>query len=213
MSGNTKKDSKYLKRITEAIAEFEDHPKHSKNAGINMQAHHLISEQGLSKATYLEQIDHLGYDINVLENLVFMPTDPFDACHMGVQVHRSGHTSKINTSNDPDDDHPKSYHEVIETYINAISDDVDDICENRASENKKRERIQRTMNSISKNILKEIRAFKLKLTSSANNFDPSSKIGCSNFNNIQKDRPTTNCKLNRTHNTELPKEYELLAGR
>jgi hypothetical protein len=213
MSGNSKKDSKYLKTITEAIAKFEDHPKHSKNGGINMQAHHLISEQGLSKATYLEQIDHLGYDINELENLVFMPTDPFDACHMGVQVHRSGHTSKINTSNDPDDDHPLSYHDIVRRKVDKLSIHIDDICENKDSSSKNKKRIQNLMNNTSFEILKDIRNFKLKLTSSASNFETKSKIGCSNFNNINKDRKTTECKLSRIHNIKLPKEYKLEIGR
>lgn len=45
--GNSAKDSQYLKRIKDAISGEKNHPK---NNGIKMQAHHIISGEGMKRS-------------------------------------------------------------------------------------------------------------------------------------------------------------------
>src|SRR5690606_11536965 len=93
----------YRRKIVKAVKNNPSHPIHH---NIEMQAHRLISSKGVQMAGMGRQLAGLGYDINVLENLVLLPSSLQGACHLKVQLHRGDHKYT-------DDDHPFSYHEVV----------------------------------------------------------------------------------------------------
>jgi hypothetical protein len=78
--GNSAKDTQYLKRITEHIATDKTHPRHQ---GVKMQAHHIISGEGIKRSGLGKKLKEFGYNINLLPNLVFIPCTLQGACYLG----------------------------------------------------------------------------------------------------------------------------------
>jgi len=81
------KGKSYRRKIVAAAKLVTNHPIHH----INMQAHHLLSEAGIKKSKQGRKLAHLGYEIDSLLNLVLLPCELEDACHMRVQLHRGDH--------------------------------------------------------------------------------------------------------------------------
>ena len=115
--GNSAKDSKYLKRIKDAIEGDKAHPRHN---GVKMQAHHAISAEGMKLSGLGKKIEKFGYDINLLSNLVFIPCTLQGACYLGVQPHRGNHTAVISQDDYDDDLEPKNYHKLISSRIKNL---------------------------------------------------------------------------------------------
>jgi hypothetical protein len=89
MSEEIKKGSNYRKKIVEAAKLIPGHPIHH----IDMQAHHLLSEAAIKKTKLGKDLVNLGYEIDDILNLVLLPCNTVDACHMRVQLHRGDHKS------------------------------------------------------------------------------------------------------------------------
>jgi hypothetical protein len=206
--------TKFRDKIIANVIDKEDHPY---NLGVSMQAHHLVSKKGMKISNFEIKLKKYGYEIDDIDNLVLIPNEPFDACHMNVQLHRSNHSAlnnySFNSQDDKtDDEHPLDYHQVVKKLINFLEPDISHICSLKTSPDKKTNLIQALVNDISDQVLTDINSFKLKLTSIALDFYKDSDIGCSNHNNIDKNREKELCKKRRSHNSELPTNYILKAG-
>src|SRR5690606_37771760 len=111
--------TKYRTTIINAVKNDTGHPH---NHNMKMQAHHLVSAKGVQLAQMGRKLEQLGYNINVLENLVLLPSTLQGACHLKVQLHRGDHTHE-------DDDHPISYHRKVKAEITTLERFLDE-CDN-----------------------------------------------------------------------------------
>lgn len=182
--------SGYRKRIENAVKPDATHPF---NNGIPMQAHHLLSAKGVQLANMGKKLAALGYDINVLENLVLLPCTLDGACHLGVQLHRGDHTYK-------DDDHPISYHKLVQKYVEQLESFLDACsgCDNAGDAKRQRQKVQKRLDKVSSKILKKIAGFRVPLTRIHRAFEPDNPVGCSGKHNIS-DHHAQNCPQNRQH--------------
>ena len=195
MTGSTsKKDAKYRKNL---FAKVEGDTTHPINNGIHMQAHHLISEEGLKMSQMGNLLKMRGYDINAIKNLVFLPSTLPGACHLGVQPHRGNHIFK-------DDEHPKSYHQEVGTRLTDMQEEVDNCS---ASDSAKK--TQKLINATSKVLLGKIKSFSLPLTPIMTKFDTDKQIGCGNCIDVKEHQAdSTPCKSNRDHYQQAHPMYK-----
>ncbi|WP_230970307.1 AHH domain-containing protein [Nitrogeniibacter aestuarii] len=198
MLGNVLKDAKYLKRIKDATDLLSD-PGHPRHHGIKMQAHHVISAEGVKKSGLGNDLVRFGYDINLLDNLVFIPSTLQGACHLGVQPHRGDHRAPVEGDEfDDDRKRPDDYHRTIAKRVNELKRLLTDNCP--AEDPDRRRTIHQKMDEISKKIAKLIRIVpsKAPLTRVAKHFGPTSKIGCGGVDSIPRheDHP---CPVERHH--------------
>jgi len=222
--GNVKKDTKYLRHIKKKT-NFKGHPR---NKGIPMQAHHLISAEGVKKSGKGPVLEKLGYNINAIKNLVFLPSSLSGACHLSVQLHRGNHTTP-GTMYDDETEHPISYHILVKKLIEDTKLDMPSLCPGKPG--KSANEIRRMMNEISQKILKLIENMpsNAPLTSMANFFTPGSKKGCAGQEGVKKQAksilisPSTmkDCPKGRNHEGDsgisykkpLTGSYKLRVGR
>ncbi|NSY35488.1 hypothetical protein DS891_18280 [Pseudoalteromonas sp. JC28] len=186
IEGMVDKDKKYRDRLIANIKHKKDHPFHN---GIHMAAHHLISKEAVNVAQLGSLLIHRGYNINLVENLVFLPSTLQGACQLRVQLHRGDHTYAL----------PKqeAYHDQVASGINKIKSDLKK-CTPRTQ--KDTSEIQNILDLESKAILKKVAEFRVPLSSVFRNFKPSSKIGCSNNNEIDEcEEQVTRCNHERKH--------------
>lgn len=198
MLGNIGKDSKYLNRIKDATAHIADHPRHH---GIKMQAHHLISADGVKRSGLGKELAQYGYDINLLPNLAFLPSTLQGACHLGVQPHRGNHLTPIE-QNEGDDDslHPSNYHEMVMLRILELRPHLTKNCP--AEDLNHRNKIQSEMNKISEKILKLIQnnPSKAPLTKIWNSFSTGNEVGCSGVDSVNlHGKQKKACPVGRNH--------------
>lgn len=181
----------YRKRIVSAVEDDDEHPI---NCGIKMQAHHLVSAEGVRIATLGSKLKGLGYSINVLENLVLLPSTLQGACHLKVQLHRGNHTFE-------DDDHPESYHKLVFRYLDDIRGVIQKCssCGTAAEKRKTTKKIQKSVDDISFELLEDIKDFEIPLTSIFKKFSPNSSVGCSNSDGIPE-ASDSSCNVERNHN-------------
>lgn len=170
---------------------------HPVNKGVKMQAHHLVSAKGVDIAGLSNKLEHLGYDINVLDNIVLIPSTLQGACHLKCQLHRGNHTT-VNEPGDSsnDDEHPVSYHMKVRQYLDGIKDDLKDgdLCD----DNKRK--IQRNIDKISVKMLKKINDFAIPLTDIATHFKSQGNRGCCNKDSVGEARLSSqNCSVERNH--------------
>ena len=127
----------YLNRLKKATELDRGHPRHH---GVKMQAHHLLSADGFKKSGKVSFFKGLGYDINAIENLAFIPSTLQGACHLAVQLHRGNHDSSDPDAADSDSEHPIGYHRKIAKVIADCAARLDkiDVCKMNASEREKR---------------------------------------------------------------------------
>jgi len=150
---------------------FHEFKKHPLTHGIIMQAHHLISSKGANNCgTLTKTLVSLNYEINVVNNLVFLPSTLEGACHLSVQVHRGDHKQVM-----PDG---KNYHQYIQKAITKKKRRINNCVQNSGKESP----IQAVMDKISQRVLNKIASFELPLSSIHNNFE--SNLGCCNKKNI-----------------------------
>ncbi|ODB37471.1 hypothetical protein BB427_13355 [Pseudoalteromonas sp. BMB] len=169
IEGMVDKDKKYRDRLIANIKHKKDHPFHN---GIHMAAHHLISKEAVNVAQLGSLLIHRGYNINLVENLVFLPSTLQGACQLRVQLHRGDHIFAL-----PDQE---SYHDQVVLHLKMIKAELKK-CTPKTSND---DAAQRLVDKESKKVLKKIAEFRVPLTSIYKNFKPSSKVGCSNHNEI-----------------------------
>lgn len=172
----------YRENVVNAIKTDLNHPFHK---GVKMQAHHLISKNAVFLSGLKADLEHLGYDINVKENLTLFPCTLKGACHLKVQLHRGNHTALSEPDlNDDDQDsdliHPATYHAAVVGLLQTIRIERNrgDLCRDSESQ------IQKDMDELSIAILGMIEAYILKLTKIANSFMPMKRSGCCNETSV-----------------------------
>ncbi|SEB04684.1 AHH domain-containing protein [Rubrimonas cliftonensis] len=168
----------YRENILGAVRTDRRHPIWN---GVKMQAHHLLSKSGVRISGLKADLEHLGYDINVKENLVLLPCTLKGACHLKVQLHRGNHTATADIdilSGDDDDDadsyHGLSYHALVVTLLGDIRLDRNRgrLCMRRAAT------IQDELDELSETMLDAIKTFVIPLTSIHESFAPITRSGC-----------------------------------
>ena len=191
--GNSAKDSQYLARIKEAIEGMKDHPR---NNGVKMQAHHVISAEGMRLSGLGKKIEKFGYDINLLANLVFIPCTLQGACYLGIQPHRGNHTALVNQDDYDDDDHQEDYHDMVARRIKELDLPLKKEC--KGSETFAE--VQTKLDGLSKSILKLIqkKPKDAPLTSIATHFGPTGK-GCAGVDSVEAHKRAGNCPVHRKH--------------
>jgi hypothetical protein len=201
MFGNTLKDAKYLKRIKDATTATGD-PGHPRHHAIKMQAHHVISADGVKKSGLGKELVEFGYDINLLPNLTFIPSTLQGACHLSVQPHRGNHAALIeNDESDDDSDHPIAYHDLVKTRVKELKRLL--IGECPAGHPGRRAEIREEMDRISKDIVKKIQysPARAPLTKIAQSFAPDSKNGCGGTDSVTSHN-LNDCPVERNHENQ-----------
>jgi hypothetical protein len=194
--GKSSKDSMYLKRIKDAIEDDRTHPRHH---GIKMQAHHIISAEGMKRSGLGKKIAQFGYDINLLPNLVFIPCTLQGACYLGVQPHRGNHTAHVNQDDYDDDLEPKTYHDVIAGRILDLQLPLSKAC--KGSADPRVPDIQQKLDKLSKDLASLIqkKPTAAPLTNIAKHFSPRNHIGCGSVDSVVAHAGTEPCAAERNH--------------
>lgn len=197
--GNSAKDSKYLKRIKDAIEGDKEHPRHH---GVKMQAHHIISAEGMKRSGLGKKIEKFGYDINLLPNLVFIPCTLQGACHLGVQPHRGNHTALIDQDDYDDDREPMTYHNMVTFRIKGLRLPLAKECPGDKITNS--EKIIGELDNLSREILKDIqnKPSAAPLTDIAKYFLPGIHIGCGSVDSVGMNKGITPCSVGRNHHSK-----------
>ncbi|MDX1695191.1 MAG: AHH domain-containing protein [Ketobacteraceae bacterium] len=193
----------YIDNLKKAIADVADHPYH---AGFKMQAHHILSREAFfrvdgKRGEFARKVEAIGYNINLAQNLVFLPCELEGACHLQVPLHRGNHTYVDHNNKDGDVYRP--YHaEVarrIESKIRKFVNDCDTRCATNAYS--REQQIQKMLDSVSKKVLKLVADYKLPLNRMHTDFKLHNPKGCGNLVNIGTSEQ--NCKKNRDHSLDL----------
>lgn len=207
-TGIVDKDSVYLKNLENEIKSDNRHPKHH---NIQMQAHHIISEKAVKLAgkEYIDELLLLGYNINTLQNLIFLPSTLQGACHLGVQPHIGNHTAKAplrsgdeNFSYD-DDEHPKTYHDMVRRQLVNSLDKLSKVCPSTNPDAPSR--AQKRLNQLSLEILIMIAKCpdRARLTNAYHAFKSGSAIGCGGESSVDKKKNpkglVNSCPVERNH--------------
>ena len=207
------KGHSYLKAIQRNIARDASHPKHH---GIKMQAHHLLSQEGIEISELGSKIVRFGYEIDDLENLTVLPCTLQGACHLGVQPHRGDHASmsariaprrfpgrlssseNIDEENYDDDDHPYSYHRMVARNLKTLVARLEKKCSGRP--NTSHDFIE-ALHGLSQSILMTIygRPSEARLTSIADHFRLGNKVGCGGVDNVGVHSAEAPCPTGRSH--------------
>lgn len=199
--GRTTQDSRYLVRIKRAVAAISDHPLHH---GVAMHAHHVISATGMHKSGLAEKIRKFGYDINLLPNLVFLPSTLQGACHLGVQPHRGNHTAAVAPDSYPNDAQPMSYHEMVAKRILRLKLGLTKSCPGYlggAQEAAARHRVQTELNELSAQVLRLIQYSpkQAPLTKISAHFQPGDVVGCAGTDSTTNHLAEHRCAVGRNH--------------
>lgn len=194
--GNSSKDSQYLNRIKAAIALDPTHPRHH---GVKMQAHHIISGDGMKLSRLGKKIEQFGYDINLLPNLAFIPCTLQGACHLGVQPHRGNHTTLVDQDDYNDDLEPLDYHKMVAKKIIELGLPLDKECP--GDHKTKSEVVKEKLDRLSKDILNLIqnKPGAAPLTDIAKHFNPGNHIGCGGVETVKLNRGVVACPTERNH--------------
>ena len=159
--------------------------------GVVMAAHHLISIEGMKLSGLGDEIKFKGYDINRPLNLVFLPYELEGACHLGVQVHRGNHDKIIMN---------RTYHQEVR---DLLWEEEEKITNCKKTPQETLNKLIKTLNAISKSIVKKITKYEVHLTDIAVAFKPQSDVGCANASNVGDHRKNNGkgqvCSCNRDH--------------
>lgn len=209
-TGKAAKDSLYLKRIKDAIEGDNGHPRHK---GIAMQAHHVISGEGMKRSGLGSLVESYGYDINLLENLAFIPCTLQGACYLGIQPHRGNHSfvKQLIKLGEPGTDHqenyydtgePGDYHDKVAIQLQRTMDKHAKKC--TGDDDKDADDAIRRLNKLSKSILSGIERApdEFPLTAIAEHFGPDG-VGCGGVDSVTKHKaPRAKCPVGRNHLTD-----------
>jgi len=207
------KGHSYLKAIQRNIAPDRTHPKHH---GIKMQAHHLLSQEGIEISELGTKMVRFGYEIDALENLTFLPCTLQGACHLGVQPHRGDHSTgsarvarrgfpgrptgaeEIDEEDYDDDDHPYSYHRMVSGKLKTLIARLEKKCTGRPNTSGD---FVEALHSLSQSILMTIygRPSEARLTSIADHFRIGNKVGCGGVDNVGMHSAEAPCATGRNH--------------
>ncbi|MCD4504668.1 AHH domain-containing protein [Chromobacterium piscinae] len=201
MLGNIKKGTQYREMMAKRT-EKDKMPHHPRHFGIKMQAHHIVSAEGINRSKIGDLLVKFGYDINSPSNLVYIPSTLQGACHLSVQPHRGDHKAPLGVLNplddDDDDAHPVTYHDAISLRLLELKKFMHENCpgKNPAA----REIIKKDIEAISKNVLFLIQNVpaKARLTYVADFFQPNG-LGCKGTDNIPKFKDAKGCAVHRNH--------------
>jgi len=207
-TGVVTKDSIYLKSLESQIKSDSRHPKHH---NIQMQAHHIVSEKAVKLAGkgYIDELLLLGYNINNLQNLIFLPSTLQGACHLGVQPHIGNHTAKSSREDSDenfsynDDDHPKTYHDMVRRQLVTALDKLSKVCPSNNPDAPAR--AQKRLYQLSLEILIMIakNPDRARLTNAYQAFKSGSAIGCGGESSIDKKKVpkglVNSCPVERDH--------------
>ncbi|MBL0726143.1 AHH domain-containing protein [Piscinibacter sp. HJYY11] len=206
MIGSVVKGTTYLKDLKLEILKVPSHPRHH---GVKMQAHHLVSQEGVRISGLGAKLVSMGYNIDHVKNLAFLPCTLQGACHLGIQPHRGDHTAKsdrptlkvFNLSEDDyddDDDHPESYHVHVAKLLAATVRRLKRECDGDPDMSSK---FRKGINGLSKSILETLsdEPSELRLTSIAEYFKRGVKIGCSGADSVGDHKHSTACQVGRNH--------------
>jgi hypothetical protein len=181
--GTVTRHSRYYTIMKNRVEGKMSHPI---NNGVKMQAHHLISCEGMKESKLGKDIKKTGYDINQAYNMAFIPSTLQGACHLGIQVHAGNHTADVRPNNDDDDDeHPDKYHEMVEARVRKLEKLIKDGC---VGKEKDKKNVVRKLNNISRKIANLIQNSpkEARLTKLYNRFQPGVNAGCSNQDSVTK---------------------------
>lgn len=209
-TGNVSKSSTYLAVLKTRVELDRGHPLHH---GIKMQAHHIISADGVQKSSLGPKLIKLGYDINALKNLIFLPSTLQGACHLGVQPHRGNHsaisdpspTAKSTGRDDgdayDDDDHPVGYHKLIARRLLDLSPSLDRECQGKSNVGNF---AQEKLDELSKDIALLIYGHpsRARLTGIADSFVLGHSTGCAGVDSVPKHSTSTKCPVSRNHHAK-----------
>lgn len=209
--GTALKDgSGYRQRIKANIASMPGHPR---KQGVQMQAHHLISQDAVQK--HLPErarlnIEYFNYNINCLENLAYLPCTPQGACHLGVQLHCGNHTAigKADAQDAAENDRhiERSYHDVVAEFLLEIAPLVKGHCAGEMSREALRAtsvKICSELNTVSLTVLRLIqkKPQEAPLTKLYPFFQPGNPVGCGGVDSVNghKDHSQHTCPVGRNH--------------
>jgi hypothetical protein len=194
-NGSTSKDSMYLKRMLAAIKGKHDHPR---NNGVKMQAHHLISIEGMKRSGLSSKIKKFQYNINYLPNLVFIPCTLQGACYLGVQPHRGNHGDFVNQDVYDDNIEQFSYHEMVAISVKKLDLPLSKECP--GDKVSKIDHVKNELDKLSKYILKliEKQPKMAMLTSIAVHFGKGG-VGCACVDAVDKHSVKRSCSVERRH--------------
>ncbi|WOB11337.1 AHH domain-containing protein [Piscinibacter gummiphilus] len=206
-----KKNSDYLGAITARIRTIRSHPRHH---NVGMQAHHLISSYAVNDllpTQVRKNIEYFNYNINCLENLVFLPCTLQGACHLGVQLHRGNHTA-IGKPDEQDATENDSavflpYHNSVAVRLKAIAPLMKKHCVGeleKAELHKLSAEICGELNKVSGTVLLLIQnaPSQMPLTKLYAFFQPGHGVGCGGVDNIPADsamHAKQHCAVGRDH--------------
>jgi hypothetical protein len=193
--GKTTKNSKYLNTIKTAILNIENHPKKHK---IKMQAHHIISADGMKKSGLAHKIAEFGYDINNLRNLAFIPCTLQGACYLGIQPHRGNHDVAIDEENYTDDMEPFTYHELVADMVKSLKPLISRECAgNRLHV---ADSVEKALERLSENLLSSIQnqPHVAPLTKIASSFKKGG-VGCSGVDSVMLHNKLRPCPVDHGH--------------
>jgi hypothetical protein len=194
--GNALKSKNYLASLKKKIADQPNHPRHQ---GVKMQAHHVISAEGMKNSGLSERIRDLGYDINHTKNLVFIPCTLQGACYLGVQPHRGNHTALADPDAYDDDTEPDDYHEMVTRKLTGLDLPLSKDCP--GDDDSKHVKVIKGLNDLSAEIVEFIQDApgKAPLTNIARFFAPESKIGCGGVDSVTQHPRNVHCAVGRDH--------------
>ncbi|NHR07349.1 hypothetical protein HA052_19350 [Chromobacterium haemolyticum] len=201
MTGNIKKGTKYRDLMAKET-EKNKMPNHPRHFGIKMQAHHIVSAEGISRSKIGDLLVKFGYDINDLSNLTYIPSTLQGACHLSVQPHRGDHKAPLGgisaLERDDDDSHPVTYHDAIAMRVLELKKYMHENCPGKNPS--ARSILKKDMEGISKNMLFLIQnaPAKARLTNIADFFQPGG-VGCKGVDNVGRFKDAKSCAVHRNH--------------
>jgi hypothetical protein len=181
-------------------------PLHPRNMGVRMQAHHVLSGEGVRQSKLGAKLVKWRYDINTEKNLVFIPSTLQGACYLGVQPHRGNHTAKgkveVEASDDDydDDGEERDYHRIIAQLIIDESRNFPKTCKKGP---KKVNDVTELMDALAQNQMERIqkKPDELPLTSVAAHFKRRSNVGCGGHDSVTTlEANPVHCGVGRNHN-------------
>ena len=223
LRGNTTKGSEYLTMLKSKTTLLM-HPRHPRHHGVDMQAHHAISQKAIFDAKLDERLEDFGYEIDVANNLVFIPSTLQGACLLQVQPHRGNHTAEEVKGADDDRQHYPPYHIMVANRLKAIMPGLEAECGRHGHNIQKT--TQDTLDKISSDIIKKIqrKPREARLTRVYMNFDPGNLRGCGGVDSVTF-RGSDTCPVHRNHTGKhgpdqeaeaityvFTEQYELKAG-
>lgn len=156
----------------------------------SLQAHHVTCSETMNNEDWKQYCREFGYDINRELNGVMLPNPMSLACHLGVPLHRGGHS---NTN--------PNYPEYVSSELTNVVTEIEsgkycgpDGCE----------RLRDRLDKLSTKLCTKIGTFKLRLTYDGADYDPTSDRGCGNLSSVTDKEVRTDiidCISGRVHET------------